>query len=71
VARLEEEGLVEVVRVPSEPGSECLGRLAEAARGGGGGRVRPGVWVSQVFFNSGHALDMEGFAALGGASACW
>jgi selenocysteine lyase/cysteine desulfurase len=61
VARLEEEGLVEVVRVPSEPGSECLGRLAEAAREG-----FDLIWVSQVFFNSGHALDMEGFAALAG-----
>ncbi len=52
IARLEEEGLVHVDRVPSEPGAECLERLVAAARQG-----FDLIWVSQVFFASGFALD--------------
>jgi selenocysteine lyase/cysteine desulfurase len=59
VARLEEEGLVRVTRVPAEPGADCLPRLAEAARAG-----FDLVWVSQVFFGTGFAQPMAGFAAL-------
>lgn len=51
VARLEEEGLLIVTRIPAEPGGECLERLCAAARQG-----HDLVWVSEVFFNSGHAL---------------
>ncbi|WP_424137305.1 aminotransferase class V-fold PLP-dependent enzyme [Roseomonas chloroacetimidivorans] len=57
-ARLEEEGLITVTRIPSEPGAECLARLAEAARGG-----FDLIWVSEVFFHSGFAqLGLEALA---------
>ncbi len=61
VARLEEEGLVEVVRIPAEPGGQCLARLVEAA-----GLGFDLVWVSEVFFGSGFAL--EGLEALAQAA---
>jgi selenocysteine lyase/cysteine desulfurase len=61
VARLEEDGLVEVTRIPSEPGAECLPRLVEAARAG-----FDLIWVSEVFFQSGFAL--EGLEALAEAA---
>ena len=64
VARLEEEGLARVVRVPAEPGAEVPARLAEAARAG-----FDLVWVSQVFFNSGFALDVRDLAAAAGGDA--
>ncbi|MBK1660775.1 aminotransferase class V-fold PLP-dependent enzyme [Paracraurococcus ruber] len=60
-ARLEEEGLLRVTRIPSEPGPDCLPRLAEAARQG-----CDLVWVSEVFFASGYA--QEGFEALAAAA---
>jgi selenocysteine lyase/cysteine desulfurase len=60
-ARLEEEGLLVVTRIASEPGAECLARLVEAARGG-----FDLIWVSQVFFHSGFAL--EGLEALAEAA---
>ncbi|MCU0887727.1 MAG: aminotransferase class V-fold PLP-dependent enzyme [Rubritepida sp.] len=63
VARLEEEGLVQVTRVPSEPGADCLPRLAEAARAG-----FDLIWVSQVFFGSGFAQPMADFAELAQAA---
>jgi selenocysteine lyase/cysteine desulfurase len=63
VARLEEEALVRVTRVPSEPGADCLPRLAEAARAG-----FDLIWVSQVFFGSGFAQPMAGFAELAAAA---
>ena len=43
VARLEEDGLVRVMRVPAEPGAEVPARLAEAARAGA---VRPRLGVA-------------------------
>jgi selenocysteine lyase/cysteine desulfurase len=51
LARLEEEGLVAVTRIPSEPARDCIPRLAEAARGG-----FDLIWTSEVFFTSGAAL---------------
>lgn len=62
VARLEEEGLVAVTRVPTEPGAGCLERLCEAARAG-----HDLIWVSEVFFNSGYALNgLEALAEAAG-----
>lgn len=50
-ARLEEDGLIAVTRIPSDPGGECAARLVEAARAG-----FDLIWVSEVFFHSGYAL---------------
>lgn len=61
VARLEEEGLLAVTRIPSEPGQDCLPRLVETARQG-----FDLVWTSEVFFSSGFAL--EGLEALAEAA---
>jgi kynureninase len=52
MARLAEDGLVELERVPVEPFATFPARFFEAAR-----RPRDLVFVSQVFFNSGFALD--------------
>jgi kynureninase len=52
LARLEEEGLLAVTRIATEPHSTLAERLAEAARGS-----FDLVWVSEVFFSSGFALD--------------
>ncbi|WP_458095726.1 aminotransferase class V-fold PLP-dependent enzyme [Roseomonas sp. WA12] len=61
-ARLEEEGLIAVTRIPSEPGGDCVARLVEAARGG-----FDLIWVSEVFFHSGFALDgLEALAEVAG-----
>jgi len=57
LARLEEEGLVEVARIATEPHADCLDRLVAAARGD-----FDLIWVSEVFFSSGFAL--EGLEAL-------
>lgn len=62
VARLEEDGLARVHRVPAESHAACLPRLCEAARGGGFDLI----WVSQVLFGSGFAV--EGFAELAAAA---
>lgn len=62
LARLEEEGLVTVTRIPSEPGRDCLPRLIESAR-----RGAELIWVSEVFFSSGHALSgLEALAEAAG-----
>jgi selenocysteine lyase/cysteine desulfurase len=61
LARLEEERLVQVTRVPAAPHGTCLERLAAAAREG-----FDLVWVSEVFFSSGFAL--EGLDALADAA---
>ena len=50
LARLEEEGLVAVTRIPAEPHASFLDRLVAAA--GAGFDL---VWVSEVFFSSGFA----------------
>jgi len=60
VARLEEDGLVTVTRVPVEPFADFPQRFASAAAEG----YYDVVFVSQVFFNSGFALaDPVAFAA--------
>jgi selenocysteine lyase/cysteine desulfurase len=51
-ARLEEDGLAAVTRVPVEPFADFAGRFAAAAAAG----TFDLVFVSQVFFNSGFAL---------------
>ncbi len=61
VARLEEEGLLAVTHIPSEPGPDCLPRLVETARQG-----FDLIWTSEVFFASGFAL--EGLAELAEAA---
>jgi selenocysteine lyase/cysteine desulfurase len=61
LARLEEEGLVAVTRIATAPHATCLDRLAEAARAG-----FDLVWVSEVLFSSGFAL--EGLEALAEAA---
>lgn len=61
VARLEEDGLLAVTRIPAWPGRDCLPRLAEAARQG-----FDLIWTSEVFFASGHALS--GFGELAAAA---
>ena len=64
IARLEEEGLVSVTRVESEPGHTVPQRLAAAAKAG-----FDLVWVSQVFFNSGWAVDPVAVAQAAGPDA--
>jgi selenocysteine lyase/cysteine desulfurase len=64
LARLDEEGLVAVTRIPTEPHATCLARLVEAARAG-----FDLIWVSEVFFSSGFALHgLEALAAAAGDS---
>ena len=61
MARWEEDGLVEVSRVPAMPFRSFAERFAAEA-------ARPGhdlVFLSEVFFNSGYAVDLQ--AAVGGA----
>ncbi|MGF1592135.1 MAG: aminotransferase class V-fold PLP-dependent enzyme [Kiloniellaceae bacterium] len=52
LARLEEEGLAAVTRVPVEPFADFADRFAAAAQAG----VHDLIFVSQVFFNSGFAV---------------
>jgi len=61
LARLEEDGLVRVTRVPAAPHATCLERLCAAARAG-----FDLVWVSEVFYSSGFAL--HGLEALAEAA---
>ncbi|PWS37670.1 aminotransferase [Falsiroseomonas bella] len=62
LARLEEEGLVQVTRIPTAPHATCRDRLVEAAR-----RGFDLIWVSEVFFSSGFALDgLEALAEAAG-----
>ena len=59
MARLEEDGLVTVERVATQPFDSFAARFAERA-------ARPGndlVFLSQVFFNSGYAVDADAVAA--------
>lgn len=56
ISRLEEENLVEVIRVATEPFATFPSRLVEASREGDTDLV----FMSQVFFNSGFAVpDLE------------
>ncbi len=52
IARLEEDGLVQVTRVAQEPTADFPARFAAAAAAGG----HDLVFFSQVFFNSGYAV---------------
>ncbi|MEQ8356922.1 MAG: hypothetical protein RH942_15375 [Kiloniellaceae bacterium] len=57
VARLEEDGLVAVTRIPVEPVIDLAARFTAAARAA----PHDLIFVSQVFFNSGFALtDLDG-----------
>lgn len=53
-ARLEEDGLVELTTVPTEPFVDFTERFLDAAQAGAGFDM---VFFSQVFFNSGYAND--------------
>jgi len=53
IARLEEDGLVSVTRIATEPLDTFVERFAESARKGG----HDLVFLSQVFFDSGFALS--------------
>lgn len=65
VARMEEDGLVQVTRIAAAPFESFAARFAEAAKAGGFDLV----FVSQVFFNSGYAVeDVSGIAAAAGAA---
>lgn len=56
IARLEEEGLVDIARVPTEPFASFAARFREAAAAPGNDLV----FFSQVFFNSGFVVrDLE------------
>lgn len=60
MARLEEDGLAAVERIPTRPFDNFADRFAEAARRGG----HDLVFLSQVFFNSGYAVpDLAGLVA--------
>lgn len=52
IARLEEDGLIQVTRVAQEPTADFPARFAAAAAAGG----HDLVFFSQVFFNSGYAV---------------
>lgn len=57
IARLEEEGLVAVTRVPVEPFSSFAERFLAAAGAAQGVTDFDLIYVSQVFFNSGFAIE--------------
>lgn len=62
IARLEEDGLVQVQRVATEPFDSFAARFAAAARAG-----FDLIYLSQVFFNSGFAVtDMDTIVAAAG-----
>ena len=66
IARLEEEKLVELVRVPAEPFSTFTERFIEAARAADNDLV----FFSQVFFNSGYVVrDFETIVNAAASSA--
>jgi kynureninase len=63
LARLEEEGLATVVRVPTRPFASFAERFTAAARA-----PIDLVYVSQVFFDSGYALRGDALAAIASAA---
>jgi kynureninase len=65
IARLEEDGIVAVTRVPVEPFSTFEDRLLSAAQDSD----HDLVFVSQVFFNSGFAADVEKLTQAAGSRA--
>lgn len=60
-ARLEEEGLVEVTRIPVAPFDSFATRFAEAAASRPDGDL---VWLSHVFFNTGQVLSGEALQSI-------
>lgn len=65
IARMEEEGLVQVVRIPAAPFDSFAARFAEAAKAG----AYDLIFISQAFFNSGFVVeDFSGIAAAAGAA---
>ncbi|MCW0232042.1 MAG: aminotransferase class V-fold PLP-dependent enzyme [Ferrovibrio sp.] len=64
IARMEEEGLVQVTRIPSAPYESFAARFAAAARAG-----FDLIFVSQVFFNSGFAVEEIGAIAAAAGEA--
>ncbi|MFN9356337.1 MAG: aminotransferase class V-fold PLP-dependent enzyme [Alphaproteobacteria bacterium] len=60
-ARLEEEGLVEVTRIPVAPFDSFAARFAEAAASRPDGDL---VWLSHVFFNTGQVLSGEALQSI-------
>jgi hypothetical protein len=60
-ARLEEEGLVEVTRIPVAPFDSFAARFAEAAATRPDGDL---VWLSHVFFNTGQVLSGEALQSI-------
>ncbi|MFN4312433.1 MAG: aminotransferase class V-fold PLP-dependent enzyme [Ferrovibrio sp.] len=64
IARLEEDGLVQVCRVAAEPFDSFAARFVDAASAG-----FDLIYLSQVFFNSGFAVsDLDAIAAAAGAA---
>ncbi len=63
IARLEEDGLAQVTRVPAQPFDSFGARFAAAARTGG----HHLVYLSQTFFNAGYRLDMPVLEAIAAA----
>lgn len=66
VARMEEDGLVQVTRIPAAPFESFAARFAGAARDADKGAGFDLIFVSQVFFNSGFAV--EDFSAIAEAA---
>lgn len=65
IARMEEDGLVQAVRIAAAPFESFAVRFSEAAKSS----AFDLVFVSQVFFNSGFAVeDVSGIAAAAGAA---
>ena len=66
IARLEEDNLIDVVRIPTEPFATFASRFIEAARK----QPHDLVFFSQVFFNSGFVVrDLEAIVAATPSSA--
>lgn len=65
-ARWAEDGTVDLTLIPTEPFDSFIDRFKAAAQAGhqGTGATFDLVWVSQVFFNSGYAIDdLDGLVA--------
>lgn len=69
IARMEEDGMVQVTRIPAAPFDSFAARLAETARDGDKGAGLDLIFVSQAFFNSGFVVeDFSGVATAAGAA---
>lgn len=65
MARMEEDGLVQATRIPAAPFGSFAARFADAARAGSFDLI----FVSQVFFNSGFAVEDFGDIAAAAGEA--